>query len=92
MHCVSKTTPSVPNGDHRAIVRNVEMENITSSASPRVMFVRGHEGAVIDDLRIRNSKFQGIAYSGIFDTPARFAPDSHGARHTPESVHQEARR
>src|SRR5690606_30978489 len=36
------------NGAHQPIVRNVHLENITSSASPRVMFIRGFEGAIVD--------------------------------------------
>lgn len=55
------------NGDHKAIVRNVEMENITSSASPRVMFIRGYEGAVIDNIRIRNSKFHGVTLTEVLE-------------------------
>lgn len=55
------------NGGHQAIVRNVEMENITSSASPRVLFIRGYEGAVIDDIRIRNSKFHGVAQTEVVE-------------------------
>jgi unsaturated rhamnogalacturonyl hydrolase len=55
------------NGDHQAIVRNVEMENITSAASPRVMFIRGYQGAVIDDIRIRNSKFQGVTHTEVLE-------------------------
>ncbi len=42
------------------MVRNVELDNVTSTGSPRVMFVRGFEGAVIDDIRIRNCAFQGL--------------------------------
>jgi unsaturated rhamnogalacturonyl hydrolase len=55
------------NGDHQAIVRNVEMENITSAASPRVMFIRGYEGAIIDDIRIRNSKFHGVTHTEVLE-------------------------
>lgn len=47
-------------GDFKPIVRNVELDNITSTASPRVMFIRGFEGAIIDDIRIRNSTFEGV--------------------------------
>jgi unsaturated rhamnogalacturonyl hydrolase len=55
------------NGNHKAIVRNVELENITSSASPRVMFIRGYDGAVIDDIRIRNSKFHGVTLTEVLE-------------------------
>src|SRR6187549_1097819 len=34
-------------GSFQPIVRNVQMDNITSTASPRVLFVRGIKGGVI---------------------------------------------
>ena len=54
-------------GSHAPIVRNVRMDNITSSASPRVMWVRGFEGAVIDDIRIENSTFSGISKTEVVE-------------------------
>jgi unsaturated rhamnogalacturonyl hydrolase len=54
-------------GPHRPIVRNVVMENITSSNSPRVMWIRGFEGAVIDGIRIENSTFEGINEAEIIE-------------------------
>jgi unsaturated rhamnogalacturonyl hydrolase len=47
-------------GTHRPVVRNVEISNVTSKSSPRVMFIAGFEGAVIDDIRFIDSKFQGV--------------------------------
>ncbi|MEO7415105.1 MAG: glycosyl hydrolase family 28 protein, partial [Opitutaceae bacterium] len=47
-------------GAFKPIVRNVEISNVTSKNSPRVMFIAGFEGAVIDDIRFIDSKFQGI--------------------------------
>jgi unsaturated rhamnogalacturonyl hydrolase len=52
-------------GDFKPIVRNVELDNVTSTASPRVMFVRGFDGAVIDDIRIRNSTFKGVTATEV---------------------------
>ena len=48
------------NGAFQPIVRNVQLDNITSTASPRVMFIRGFEGAIIDNIRISNSTFSGV--------------------------------
>ena len=50
-------------GPHKPVVRNIRMDNITSRESPRVMWIRGFEGAVIDDIRISNSTFRGISRS-----------------------------
>lgn len=54
-------------GDFKPVVRNVQMDNITSSASPRVMFIRGFEGAVIDDIRISNSTFTGVTHTEVVE-------------------------
>ena len=42
------------------IVRNVQLDHITSSASPRVMYIRGFEGAIIDNIRLSNSTFNNV--------------------------------
>lgn len=54
-------------GEHKPIVRNVHMENITSSASPRVLFIRGFEGAVIENIRISNSTFSGVTATEVVE-------------------------
>jgi len=52
-------------GTHMPIVRNVQLDNITSSASPRVMFIRGFEGATIDNIRISHSTFRGVTHTEV---------------------------
>jgi unsaturated rhamnogalacturonyl hydrolase len=52
-------------GPHKPIVRNVSMENVTSTGSPRVMYIRGFENAVIDNIRIANSTFTGITATEV---------------------------
>ncbi|MCF7688210.1 MAG: glycoside hydrolase family 88 protein, partial [Cephaloticoccus sp.] len=52
-------------GAFRPIVRNVQLDHITSTASPRVMYVRGFEGAIIDDIRISNSTFSGVTQTEV---------------------------
>ncbi len=52
-------------GAFKPVVRNVQMDNITSTASPRVMFIRGFEGAVVDDIRISNSTFRGVTETEV---------------------------
>lgn len=52
-------------GDFKTVVRNVELDNVTSTASPRVMFIRGFEGAIIDGIRIRNSTFKGVTATEV---------------------------
>ena len=52
-------------GPHKPVVRNVQIENVTSSASPRVMFIAGFEGAVIDNIRFRNCTFSGVEQAEV---------------------------
>ncbi len=52
-------------GDHTPIVRNVELDNVTSTGSPRVMFIKGFDGAVIENIRINNSTFRGVTSAEV---------------------------
>lgn len=52
-------------GAFKPVVRNVQLDNITSSASPRVMYIRGFEGAVIDNIRISNSNFSNVTETEV---------------------------
>jgi unsaturated rhamnogalacturonyl hydrolase len=47
-------------GPHRPVVRNVQLENVTSAASPRVLWIAGFEGATIDRIRFTNCAFRGV--------------------------------
>jgi polygalacturonase len=49
-----------PNGPHKPIVRNVSIENVRSASSPRVMWIGGFPGAVIDDIRFADCVFRGV--------------------------------
>ncbi len=54
-----------PNGPFRPVVRHVVLENVTSRASPRVMWVTGFPGAVIDDVRFVDCTFSGVQASEV---------------------------
>jgi len=47
------------------IVRNIQLDHITSSASPRVLYIRGFEGAIIDQIRISDSQFDGVTQTEV---------------------------
>jgi len=53
------------NGVHQAVVRNVELENVKSQSSPRVMWVAGYPGAVIDGVRFSNCVFRGVETADV---------------------------
>jgi len=47
------------------IVRNIQLDHVTSSNSPRILYVRGFEGAVIEDLRIADSTFDRVTAADL---------------------------
>jgi len=53
------------NGPFKAIVRNVQLEDITSSGSPRVLYIRGFAGAIVDNIRISNSTFNQVTETDV---------------------------
>jgi unsaturated rhamnogalacturonyl hydrolase len=63
-------------GDFKPVVRNVQLDQVTSTASPRVLYIRGFEGAVIDDIRIRNSTFQGVTETEVVQHAGRISFDN----------------
>ena len=48
------------NGPHKPIVRNVAIENVRSMSSPRVMWIGGFPGAIIDNIRFEDCIFRGV--------------------------------
>src|SRR5690606_11893791 len=55
------------NGPHTPVVRNVQLQHVASSASPRVMYLRGFEGAVIDGIRIIDYTFRGVISTEVIE-------------------------
>ena len=62
-----------PNGAHRPILRNVQLENVTAASTPRLFYIASFPGATVDGIRIAHSKFSGveaaeyIQYAGRID-------------------------
>ena len=48
------------NGPHRPAVRNVSLENVTAKSTPRVFYIAGFKGAVIDRIRLAHCTFSGV--------------------------------
>jgi unsaturated rhamnogalacturonyl hydrolase len=77
------------------VVRNIQLDQVTSSGSPRILYIRGFPGAVVDNIRIRDSVFSGvtetevvqhagtITFQNVTVTPAKSAP-SLNSRPAPE--------
>ena len=49
-----------PNGAHRPTLRNVQLENVTATGSPRVFYIASFEGATVDNIRLRHCHFSGV--------------------------------
>ncbi|MEO7598262.1 MAG: glycoside hydrolase family 88 protein [Opitutus sp.] len=52
-------------GAFKPVVRNVQIDNVTSTGSPRVMYIRGFEGAEVDNIRISNSTFNNVTETEV---------------------------
>ncbi len=52
-------------GSFAPVVRNVQLDRVTSTGSPRLLFIRGFEGATIDNIRISNSVFNGVSETEV---------------------------
>ena len=52
-----------PNGPYKPVVRNVELQNVRSASSPRVMWIASWPGAVIEDVRFVDCTFRGVETS-----------------------------
>jgi polygalacturonase len=51
----------IEKGDFKPIVRNVNMENVTSKKSNYALFLRGFEDAPITDVTLKNCTFDNVA-------------------------------
>jgi unsaturated rhamnogalacturonyl hydrolase len=56
-------------GSQKPAVRNVTLENVTSQASPRVMWVAGFPGAAIDRIRFIDCTFRGVETAEVLQGP-----------------------
>jgi len=55
-------------GPYKPVVRNVNIDNVISRASPRVMYIVSFKGAEIDGINFANSTFSGIESSEVMAT------------------------
>jgi unsaturated rhamnogalacturonyl hydrolase len=53
------------NGPFLPVVRNVVLEHVTSRASPRVMWIEGFAGAVIEGVRFSDCTFTGVSSAEV---------------------------
>lgn len=64
-----------PNGDYAPIVRNVQIENVTSTSSPRVAWIAGIPQGTIDEIYFRNCRFVGLSETEVVQHAGRIVFD-----------------
>ncbi|MEY4490053.1 MAG: hypothetical protein RIQ79_2561 [Verrucomicrobiota bacterium] len=52
-------------GDFMPTVRNIQLDRVTATAAPRVLYIRSFPGATVDDIRINDSTFKGLTQSEV---------------------------
>lgn len=52
-------------GPYKPVVRNVSLERVTSQGSPRVFWIAGFPGAVIDDIRLTDCTFNNVTETDL---------------------------
>ena len=55
------------NGPFTPVVRDVELRRVTSRRSNYALYLRGYEKAVIDDIRVVDCDFQGVAKPDVIE-------------------------
>jgi len=53
------------NGTHKPVLRGVHIEGVTSQSSESVAYIDSFPGATIDDVRLKNCTFRGVATAGL---------------------------
>ena len=54
-------------GPYRPVVKNVVLERVSSRSSPRLLWVRGFPGAIVDGLHVLDSVFRGLTASEVVE-------------------------
>lgn len=63
------------NGPHKPVLRNVQLENITSKSSPRIFYIAGFAGATIDGIRLAHCNFSGVESTELIEHAGRIELD-----------------
>ena len=54
-------------GEFTPIVRNINIENVTSQSSDRAVFIKSYERAPVDGVHIKNSTFNGVKKDNLIN-------------------------
>jgi unsaturated rhamnogalacturonyl hydrolase len=60
-------------GDYRPVLRNVLLERVQSTSSPRVMWVVGFPGVTIENVRFSDCIFRGVESAEVMNHAGSFS-------------------
>ena len=64
-----------PNGKFPPTARNINIENVTTNAAPRLFYIQGFEGATIEGIRVANSEIRGVTATEVIEHAGRIELD-----------------
>ena len=53
------------NGPYQAVARYIFLEGVTSQSSPRIMYISGFDGSVIDQIHFKDCTFKGVTSTEV---------------------------
>jgi len=62
-------------GDQKPVLRNVQLENVTGKATPRLFYIVGFDGVTIDNIRVANCTFSGVEATDVINHAGRIELD-----------------
>jgi unsaturated rhamnogalacturonyl hydrolase len=64
-----------PNGKFPPTARNIVIENVKTSAAPRLFYIQGFEGATIEGIRVADSEIRGVTATEVIEHAGRIVLD-----------------
>jgi unsaturated rhamnogalacturonyl hydrolase len=64
-----------PNGKFPPTARNIVIENVKTSAAPRLFYIQGFEGATIEGIRVADSEIRGVSATEVIEHAGRIVLD-----------------
>jgi polygalacturonase len=68
--------PDVEKGNYKPVVRNINMENVTSKKSKYALFLRGFDDAPITDVRLKNCTLDNVTDTDVISNVKNLVLDN----------------
>jgi polygalacturonase len=81
--------PDIEKGMYKPVVRNINMENVTSKKSKNALFLQGFEDAPITDVHLKNCVFENVKETDVINDVKKLTMENvkiNGKLATAESV------